>query len=211
MNILYAGGDDIFVVGRWDKIIEFAEEVRNDFVDYIKKDDISISGGIAIVHPKFPIAKAAEMAGEAEDMAKAYEKEGKPRKNAFCMFGRAISWDGEFTYVKDYKDSFVSMESKGMPRAILHKIMEYATIVEKNKAHKSAGEPEDFSYLWHSAYYFTRVIDRLKTSNPKVADFCKKLRDKELSGNADNFNLMALAARWAELTIRMKQKQENNE
>lgn len=205
MNILYAGGDDIFVVGRWDKVIEFAEEVRNDFVKYIKKDGISISGGIAIVHPKFPIAKAAELAGEAEDKAKAYEKEGKPKKNAFCLFGQAVSWDGEFEYVKQYKDEFIEkIEDFGMPRGILHKIISYASTAEKNKALKAKGKMENYSYIWHSAYYLTRMIERQKNNRP-VVEFCRMLRDKELNRGTDNFRLMALAARWAELKIRMNQ------
>ena len=65
LNIIYAGGDDLFIVGRWDKVIDFAERIHQETEKRFEADGISISGGIAIVNPKFPIAKAAEMAGEA--------------------------------------------------------------------------------------------------------------------------------------------------
>lgn len=75
VNIIYAGGDDLFVVGRWDRVICFAYEVREKFNEFVKREDITISGGITIVSPKFPISKAATLAGEAEDKAKNEFKE----------------------------------------------------------------------------------------------------------------------------------------
>lgn len=218
LNIIFAGGDDIFVVGRWDKVIDFAAEVRDDFVKYVNGDErftkyinddhkISLSGGVAIVHPKFPIAKAAEMAGDAEDAAKKHsDKNGTLLKNAFCMFGQVVSWKDEFAYVEQYKNEFVDLIiHMEMPRGILHKIMSYAAIAARNNELKKTGKPENYSYIWHSAYYLTRVIER-QNKNTAVVEFCKRLRDRELYGKTANFRLMAIAARWAELTIRMNQK-----
>lgn len=204
LNIIYAGGDDIFVVGRWDKVIDFAAEVREDFVKYVNVEGVSISGGVAIVHPKFPIAKAAELAGDAEDTAKAYVYKGH-EKNAFCMFGEAISWQDEFDYTERYKNEMVDLiEVFNMPRGILHKIMSYAAMAQRVKDGKST----DYSYIWHSAYYFTRVIERNK-NNAQVVEFCQRLRDRELYGKDGKFRLLSIAARWAELTIRMNQKTNN--
>lgn len=74
LHIVYAGGDDIFAVGRWDKVICFAEDVSKQFKEYcatvLKEPTLTISGGVAVLNPKFPIAKAAEMAGDAEEAAK---------------------------------------------------------------------------------------------------------------------------------------------
>lgn len=206
--IIYAGGDDIFAVGRWDKVIDFAAEVQEAFANYVDDERITLSGGIAIVHPKFPIAKAAELAGEAEDSAKKYVYEDianniRLPKNAFCMFGKSISWKYEFDYVEHYKNEFVRLISPpfNMPRGILHKIMSYAAIVERNTV-SAESKDKDYSYIWHTAYYLTRMIERVK--EPQIIEFCKKLRDKELLYGSDNeFRLMAIAARWAELTLRI--------
>lgn len=213
MNILYAGGDDIFVVGRWDKVIDFAAEVRNDFVEYMgkKSKGISLSGGVAIVHPKFPIAKAAEMAGEAEDIAKAHvwidEQGEKHQKDSFCMFGQAVSWGCEFGYVRKYKEEFVDLiKNFDMPRGILYKIMTYAAMVARNEEKMKKSQTPDYSYIWHSAYYLTRLIERQK-KNIEVVEFCKQLRDKELAGAKGNYRLMAIAARWAELKLRMENQE----
>ncbi|MBR0498646.1 MAG: hypothetical protein IJJ78_06170 [Paludibacteraceae bacterium] len=218
LNTVYAGGDDIFVVGRWDKVIDFANDVRTQFAAYCKNvlndTTLSISGGIAIVNAKYPIAKAAEMAGEAEDAAKKYNN-GK--KNAFNMFGESVSWSEEFEYVKSYKDQFVSLIDKcGLSRGVLHKIMTYAAIVKENQTIEEENKngnykrKPDMSYLWHTAYYLTRFMGKEK-DNKVVYDFCKDLRDKQLV-KTDNYRLVSLAARWAELELReIKDKESIND
>lgn len=206
VNILYSGGDDVFAVGKWDKLIDFAEAIRKNFKKFVGREDISISGGIAIVGEKFPIAKAAELAGDAEDAAKKYNG-GK--KNAFNMFGDSISWNEEFDYVKSYKEQFVSLiETCGLSRSILHKIMTYAAIVKENQTIESENKNGSYkrkpnmSYLWHAAYYLTRFMGKEK-DNKAVYDFCKDLRDKQLI-KTNNYRLISLAARWAELELKFQ-------
>jgi len=224
MNIVYAGGDDIFAVGKWNVIIDFSADVRTHFIDYIQKNcsalikdcnTISISGGVVIVGAKFPISKSAALAGEAEEASKAYIYNGKP-KNAINFLGETVSWDYEFDYVRKYKGFFVEyIEKHGLSRGILHKIMTYAAIVkenqiitEENNNGNNRRQP-NMSYLWHTSYYLTRYMEANK-SKCKVVEFCKDLRDKQLL-NAEKYRLMALAARWAELELRMKntEKDEN--
>lgn len=199
INIIYAGGDDLFIVGQWDKVIDFAELIRQETVRLFAKDNISISGGIAIVKPKFPIAKAAELAGEAEDKAKQFRN---GEKNAFHLLGKTVSWDKEFEYVKNYKQQFVGLHKKyDMSKSILHKLMLYSAIADQNVVRRREGKAEDFSYIWHLSYYLTRYIDRYKS--PEIRDFCRNLRDKELDyRHGRNLELIALAARWAELSLK---------
>ncbi len=211
VNVLYSGGDDVFAVGRWDKLIEFAEEIRKEFGMFVGRDDISISGGIAIVDDKFPIAKAAELAGEAEDSAKKYQNS---HKDAFCMFGECVLWNKEeYDYVKSYKNSMLDLMSKGLTSGFLQKIMSYYNIIKRNEIieaeHKQGfnKRKQNLSYIWHTAYFITRYISRVK--NDDVIIFCKKLRDKELI-NKEKYRLVAIAARWAELELRFNKTNTNN-
>lgn len=200
LNIVYAGGDDLFVVGRWDKTIDFAERIQKEFKSRFGNDGISISGGVAIVTPKFPIAKAAELAGKAEDAAKQFRG---GEKNAFCFLGKTVSWDKEFDYVKSYRQQFVSLITEyGLSKGILHKLMLYSSIADQNRVRRREGKAEDFSYIWHISYYLTRYMARYQ-SNQAVCNFCRSLRDRELDyRNGRSLELIALAARWAELVLK---------
>lgn len=209
LNIIYAGGDDIFAVGKWNKIIEFAYEIHKVFTLYIKETNITISGGIAIVHGKFPIAKAAELAGEAEEKAKSFETtiDGREiKKNAFCMFGETLSWEKEFDYVYWYKQQLYDMiNTFSMSRGILHKIMLYASMVKGNIKRREENKQEDYSYIWHSSYYFTRMFERYK-KDKQIAPFIKDIRDNQFTAGERRITLLAVAARWAELELKETKK-----
>ena len=230
LNIIYAGGDDLFIVGRWDKVIDFAKLIHDRTIEEFKNESyidifnpnkpqchISISGGIAIVKPKFPIAKAADLAGEAEDAAKQGEK------NAFNMFGKTVSWNkdktftviknkayDEYAYVEYYKNLFVEYISEynkdyGFSKSILHKIMLYAEIADMNIEREGKGKPKDYRYMWHISYYMTRFMEKFKNYGDnlvkkKLYEFCRSLRDEQLC-KVRNLELLAIAARWAELIL----------
>ena len=207
LNIIYAGGDDLFVVGRWDKVLDFADRIHKEVDTRFSKDGITISGGMAIVNSKFPIAKAAELAGNAEDAAKQFHSDKYGEKNAFTLFGKTISWNEEFDIIKEYRNKFVTLFQKyDLSKSILHKIMLYSSIADHNVTRKREGKPEDFSYVWHISYYLTRYINRYK-SNDDVCQFCRHLRDKEINyRNVRKLELIALAARWAELLLKDNDK-----
>lgn len=210
LNILYAGGDDLFVVGRWDLTITFAQIVSQKFKEFVcHKPTISVSGGIAIVTPKFPISKAADLAGEAEHQAKEYRKEGnmtkKANKNAICFLGEAVSWETEFDIVLTWKDKFVATENE-LSSGFLQKLIAFKQVKDKHKTDKK--RKPDLSYKWNAAY----TIARIKTDNKHTKLLLENLKEvlfcgKEGISSNRYFDLIALAARWAELEKRSNKNQ----
>lgn len=85
---IYAGGDDLFVSGSWNEIIEFSFDVYQCFRAYTgHHPDITISAGITLEVPKFPLYQAAERSREAEEAAK-----GNGR-DSLGLFGQVFKWD----------------------------------------------------------------------------------------------------------------------
>ncbi|MCK9320796.1 MAG: type III-A CRISPR-associated protein Cas10/Csm1 [Bacteroidales bacterium] len=203
INILYSGGDDVFAVGRWDSLISFAEDIRSEFKRFVGRDDLSISAGITIVNNKFPIAKAAELAGQAEHLAKMFESAELGNKNAISFLGNTISWNKEFAVVKSKKDEFVNLiKNSGMSKGILHRIMIFAEIQADNKKNKGKTDfVPDLSYHWNAAYYLKRFMEN---KDDVVKDFCKTLQPDMY--NDKTLELIALAARWAELQLKLDDK-----
>lgn len=194
VNILYSGGDDVFAIGRWDKAILFAEAIRKEFEAFCGRKDISISGGVAIVKDRFPISKSAQLAGDAEDSAK---NDLGNRKNALNLFGHTISWEEEFNKVDSIHNQFIHLcQVENMSRSILHKIMELSLTIRDENGKLNP------RYLWMTAYYLKRFIGNSKSQ--EVSDFCRTLQTDLC--NERNYELTAIAARWAELELRFNKQ-----
>ena len=78
-TIVYSGGDDIFIVGAWDDVIELAVDIRREFEKYTE-GTLSISAGIGIYHDHYPISASAEEVAQQEDASKKL-----PDKNAVTL------------------------------------------------------------------------------------------------------------------------------
>lgn len=85
---IYAGGDDLFVSGAWNEIVEFAFDVYQCFRAYTGNNpDITLSAGISIDNVKSPLYQAADVSGEAE-------KAGKTNgRDSLGLFGQVFKWD----------------------------------------------------------------------------------------------------------------------
>ncbi len=68
-TIVYSGGDDVFIVGAWNEIIELAVDLEEKFRKYTQ-GTLSISAGIGIYECSYPIAAIADETGELEAESK---------------------------------------------------------------------------------------------------------------------------------------------
>jgi CRISPR-associated protein Csm1 len=85
---IYAGGDDLFVSGAWNEIVEFAFDVYQCFRAYTgHNNDITISAGISIDNTKSPLYQAADASGEAENRAK------ENGRDSLGLFGQVFKWN----------------------------------------------------------------------------------------------------------------------
>lgn len=165
LNIVYSGGDDLFIVGFWDNCIRFANEVQSAFKEYTRNPNLSLSGGVAIVDGKFPIAKAADLADEAEKEAKAYKRETSTgvvkAKDAFHLFGETIGWE-EFEKVWEETLNYSDLvyKTKALPVSTLFNIMA-AYLSHKKEASKPVGVSKNLSYIWVTTYKLSRQADAL--------------------------------------------------
>ena len=90
VSIVYAGGDDLFIVGAWDDIAELAFDINACFNAFsCDNPDVHLSGGVTLHKPKFPLYQMARMAKQAEAAAKHNEtrKNGKiETKKSLALF-----------------------------------------------------------------------------------------------------------------------------
>lgn len=215
VSILYSGGDDLFAVGRWDALIEFASEVQKEFTAFTGRPDITLSAGIAIVDKKYPIYKAAALAAEAEDHAKEFESTNLGNKNAICFFDETVSWNKEYPFVEQAKNEMIEyISKKWMNRAIIHQLQRYKVLKDYGeKRATNEGKSKDFSYKWHSAYYLKRFLERHDRKPKEVQELLQEIQQRLLHEaefeSADRYlDLISLAARWAEYELKVTHIEE---
>ena len=90
LSIVYSGGDDVFLVGAWNDVLEAANRIQSAFSRFCC-GSLSISGGLGIFDESFPIRAAAGVAAGLEAEAKA-----QPGKAALALFeaetGHCYGW-----------------------------------------------------------------------------------------------------------------------
>ena len=90
--IVYSGGDDLFLVGSWDDVLEAGVDIRSAFHQYTD-GALSLSAGMAPFETKYPIALMADETALLEHEAKNCVCDGSS-KDALSLFGFEIE-DGK--------------------------------------------------------------------------------------------------------------------
>lgn len=221
MQIVYAGGDDLFIVGHWAVLPDVAIWIRDEFdrfTGYHPK--LTISGGISIFRNKYPIYKAAKDAGNAEHDAKKKRKgrNGEEKeKDAINFLDTVMSWE-DFKEVRNYVRMFYKISPQknaritdveipaqlaqirldlGIKRGFfqrLHRIHdEYVVGEEKRWA----------TWCWRAFYSLSRYMEQQSDQAKKhVIQLRDALATDIPHTEQDMIKLLYPIARWAELLTR---------
>lgn len=217
LYVQYAGGDDLFVVGSWDALPEFAAVIRASLAEYVGHNPaISLSGGVSLAPEKYPLYQAAGEAEQAEKLAKHY----RPGKNAFCFLGCPVGWE-EFEPVMTlaYELAAWCGEQELVSRALLQTLLAIYVEYEdgRNKAiNLGKWQPGQLYYgpwRWHLAYQLgqrLQEVDR-RINRPDVpAELRRQLENvqsrlKQIERDMleqRKIETIGLAVRWAQYLIR---------
>lgn len=214
--IIYSGGDDVFIVGSWDVTIKLAGKIKEDFKDFACQNPaFSLSGGIAIIPPKFPIMKGAEESDKEEKRAKNHSCSGQD-KNALSFMNTPLNWDYELPAIHRLVETLwrlIDSDSKSLPKSFLGKLLNH---------HQNA-DFEDHTIknvktYWMLTYDLSRMVERIKDSEAKaiinncINEVCDKnkatLNGQPIQSNYHPLELWAFAARWAELKYRSEKVEQ---
>jgi CRISPR-associated protein Csm1 len=70
-QVIYAGGDDLFILGAWNDVFELALDIGKAFHDFTSNNyDLGISGGVTLHRANFPVSRMAQSSAEALTAAK---------------------------------------------------------------------------------------------------------------------------------------------
>lgn len=200
--VIYAGGDDLFIVGEWENALKFTSEIEQNFRSFFRNESIGISGGISLVEPKYPIIRAAEMSAEEESLAKGFSFNGE-QKNAISIFGMPLRWQHEFKWVNDYKDHLCRLIEDGyIDKSIISHIQQ----IGENVTFED-GKVNPIRYIWLAAYDLSRMAKSKGDIGKGFIKQCildimsgRTLDGKQINSPYHALQLIIIAARLAEMT-----------
>lgn len=211
---IFSGGDDFFVVGSWNKIFDFAFEVRNEFSEYVcQHPGITLSASLLIISESYPITQIARLAEERLEEAKNRRdvKTNAKIKNGVSVFDTVLSWD-DFYEAKQLKDKIKNIiEWNNNNRAIINKIQKSSAGFAGIQRDALFNKVIKFYKVWRLNYYL-RDFANISKSNPNkvkiestVEEIVKQYENlffEAFKGNQTSIQIFPVAARWAELETR---------
>jgi len=90
LYLIYSGGDDLFLVGSWDVVVEATKRIREELGRIMRMDygGPTVSAAVAIEDPKTPVKICSEAVSEKLKRVK------EAGKNGISVTGKRTSWKG---------------------------------------------------------------------------------------------------------------------
>lgn len=209
-QIIYSGGDDIFLIGSWDELPEVADKIRHEFQHYCANNPtFTLSAGLIMVDGKYPIYRAAGLAEEAESRAKTLRRNGR-EKDAVCLLDTVIGWE-EYPRALKLRKQIKTIIEKTEKRAILDRLRSVVLAVEKFQrlSEKQNLQNEEMRELIHWQQWRWRLVYNLKrmaSRNQEIKADLDELRATITESRTESIrpviDWLQLPTRWAEFLTR---------
>jgi len=215
IEIVYSGGDDVFIVGHWSLLPDIAIWINEEFKKFTSENpNFSISAGISLFDDKYPIYKAALDAGKLEDIAKKKERKNrdgeKKKKNGICFLDEntPVSWD-DFKQISNYVKMFYGWleygeknsegEKKKISKGLISRLY---SIYEEYKMGKFNNWAK---WRWRASYSLTRLARQYRDPYEKyINEFAAELFTSNKT-EQELVHLLFIIANWTDLLTRKKE------
>lgn len=203
---VFSGGDDCFLIGTWDKTIDAAIQIWQHF-NFVQpelrrkiglNEEITVSAGIVVCNPKFPLLRIADTVENALALAKEHGK------NRVCIFGEVLQWP-ELENARGLAKILKKLIDDGEPKALLHRIRS-SEIGFRSLQDRAVNKGKiDFPQVYRLKYFLRNARksenrEILETEFNKYADaLLNDFINQEKASSAAQF---PVAARLAELLLK---------
>jgi len=142
---VFAGGDDLFLIGEYREIVDLAKEIRDEFYNF-SLNKTTISMGLVMFKPSTPITFVSDMADKAEKRAKAVLRDEDKQKtkeeiskygldrDGIDIFGVSMKYDEFIAIEKDFKEVTDFLEKERDDKtALYYRLIELCDMRENIK------------------------------------------------------------------------------
>lgn len=115
---VFAGGDDLFVIGPWNCTIKLIRRLSRTFGEFIGNKEIHFSAGLDLQKSHTPLDR---MAAEVEEALGQSKRAGR---NRLTLFGETVTWD-EMEKLMEIKETIAKwVEDKWLKTSMLYRFNE---------------------------------------------------------------------------------------
>jgi CRISPR-associated protein Csm1 len=158
---VFAGGDDLFLIGAWNRIIDFAGFLHDSFKEYAcRNEQITISAGVALHKPNTPVLTFAETSENA------LEKSKMSGRDRVTIFGETAKWI-DFIKLQEVKHTIENwLDSEKINNAMLFRVNELIEMrrqeseIQKSKFNIQLEDMECLKWRSRLKYTIVRNIGR---------------------------------------------------
>ena len=208
-QVIYAGGDDVFLIGGWDELPEVADRIRSEFRAWCADNpNFTLSGGIALVDGRYPLSRAAQLAGEAEHQAKALRRGRANRdKDALCLLDTPIGWE-DYPRAVALREEIIAINEATNSRALLGRLRSVILAVEEHRRLDAQEAPplEELVYWrkwrWRLVYNLERMARRHPAVNSRLQALQGMITEQNPHEGQPVLDWLQLPTRWAEFLTR---------
>ncbi len=168
---VFAGGDDLFLIGEYREIVELAKEIRKEFLVF-SLGKTTISMGLVMFKPTTPINFVSKMADNAE-------KRAKKERDSIDIFGVSMKFDEFFRIEKEFKEVIDFLEEYSQDTTTFYyrliELCDMKESVDRALNGEKRFNPNDA--LWKSKlnYLFKRNIRKEDNKKSRIFDILSQL------------------------------------
>jgi CRISPR-associated protein Csm1 len=213
LEIVYSGGDDVFMVGHWCVLPDVALWLNRKFKEFTCNNPaFSFSAGIYLFENKFPMYKAAIEAGNLEHVAKSVLRKNQhiseSIKDGICFLDPSVpvSWR-DFEHISTLVKSFYSWlevgkqnngEVKKISKSFVSRLFTIHAEYLDGKGNRWA------KWRWRAAYSLSRYANQHSAFKQEVNAFAAELFTSDKT-EQDIVKLLNIIAIWTDLLTRKKE------
>lgn len=167
---VYAGGDDLLVLGPWSKVLKLSLRLRKEFTEYCcGNPDFTLSAGMAVCKPRLPIYSAIESAEEFLKKSKDQIALGENnKKNQLSVLGDSFKWHKADNLLTEAERLAEWQNQKKVSMGFVRFLLSCG---EMYKLFKNSGESRQLRFVPLLAYSIQRNI------NPKEQELLRWMQD----------------------------------
>lgn len=160
--VVYAGGDDVLLVGPWRQSVDLVRDLRVEFQRFVGNPQITLSAALELVHPDEPLNRSVREAEERLERAK------NGGRNRICAIQtEPLLWEDYGTQLERAKQLVKWMRAKELSVGFVYRMLEFDR--DRMQCEKDEADAHAASWRARWGYQLRRNLGRLEQKRELVS------------------------------------------